>query len=416
MESQDPYVNAKAHVDRVGSMLKLDPGVIEMLKRPRRELTFNFPVRMDDGSLRVFTGYRVQHNNVRGPYKGGIRYHPNVSLEEVRALSMWMTWKCAVVGIPFGGAKGGIVCNPKEMSKGELERMTRAYAEELMPFIGPKVDIPAPDMYTDPQTMAWIMDTYSRHMGRSVPDCVTGKPIEIGGSRGRDEATSRGIMYIAAEAAARKRMHLKDARVVVQGFGNVGSNAARLLQGEAGCRVIAVSDSQGGIFDAAGLDINSVLEFKKGTGGLKGFPGAKDISNQELLELDCDLLIPAALENVITEKNAKNIRAKIVVEGANGPTTPEADEILFKGGVMLVPDILANAGGVTVSYFEWVQDLQYFFWNAEEVKERLRSIMTGAFNRVYGVSSANWIDMRTAANMIAIGEVAKAMQLRGVVP
>jgi len=416
MESQDPYVNAKAHVDRVGAMLKLEPGVIEMLKRPRRELTFNFPVRMDDGSIRVFTGYRVQHNNVRGPYKGGIRYHPNVSLEEVRALSMWMTWKCAVVGIPFGGAKGGIICNPKEMSKGELERMTRAYAEELTPFIGPKVDIPAPDVYTDAQTMAWIMDTYSRHMGRSVPDCVTGKPLEIGGSRGRDEATSRGIMYIAAEAATRKKMQLKDARVAVQGFGNVGSNAARLLQDEAGCRVIAVSDSHGGILDEAGLDIKKVLEFKKETGGLKGFPGAKDISNQELLELECDILIPAALENVITEKNAKHIRAKIVVEGANGPTTPEADEILFKNGVMLVPDILANAGGVTVSYFEWVQDLQYFFWNAEEVKGRLKLIMTGAFTRVYGVSSANWIDMRTAANLIAIGEVAKAMQLRGLVP
>ena len=416
MESQDPYVNAKAHVDRVGAMLKLEPGVIEMLKRPRRELTFNFPVRMDDGSIRVFTGYRVQHNNVRGPYKGGIRYHPNVSLEEVRALSMWMTWKCAVVGIPFGGAKGGIICNPKEMSKGELERMTRAYAEELTPFIGPKVDIPAPDVYTDAQTMAWIMDTYSRHMGRSVPDCVTGKPLEIGGSRGRDEATSRGIMYIAAEAATRKKMQLKDARVAVQGFGNVGSNAARLLQDEAGCRVIAVSDSHGGILDEAGLDIKKVLEFKKETGGLKGFPGAKDISNQELLELECDILIPAALENVITEKNAKHIRAKIVVEGANGPTTPEADEILFKNGVMLVPDILANAGGVTVSYFEWVQNTQKLFWTEEDINQRLDSIMTRAFHEVLALANKHHVNMRTAAYILAVKRVAWARQTRGIFP
>lgn len=410
------YASAMARLDQVGALLKLDPEVIEVLKRPRRELTFNFPVRMDDGSIRVFTGYRVQHSNVRGPYKGGIRYHPDVTMDEMRSLSMMMTWKCAVVGIPFGGAKGGVVCDPKAMSKGELERMTRAYAEELTPFIGPKIDIPAPDVYTDAQIMAWIMDTYSRHSGRPVPDCVTGKPIEIGGSRGRDEATSRGIMYVAAEAAACKKMQLQGARVAVQGFGNVGSNAARLLQEEAGCKVIAVSDSRGGILDGSGLDVRKVLEFKKEKGRLSGFPGAEEISNEQLLELECDILVPAALEQVITQRNANHIKAKIVVEGANGPTTPEADEVLFKNGVMLVPDILANAGGVTVSYFEWVQDLQFFFWTLEEVKERLRLIMTAAFAKVYGVSAANWIDMRTAANMIAVGEVAKAMQLRGLVP
>jgi glutamate dehydrogenase (NAD(P)+) len=405
-----------AHIDRVAGMLNLDGGIVEILKRPRRELTFNFPVRMDDGSVRVFTGYRVQHNNVRGPYKGGVRYHPKVSLDEVRALSIWMTWKCAVVGIPFGGAKGGIICDPKSMSKGEIERMTRAYAEELTPFIGPKVDIPAPDVYTDAQVMAWIMDTYSRHSGRSVPDSVTGKPIEIGGSRGRDEATSRGIMYIAAEAAARKKIPFEGARVAIQGFGNVGSNAARLLHDEAKCKIIAVSDSHGGILDESGLNIRKVLEHKHATDRLSGFPGSKEITNEQLLELECDILIPAALENVITAENADKIHAKIVVEGANGPTTPDADEILFRRSIMLVPDILANAGGVTASYFEWVQDLQYFFWTAEEVNQRLHKIMSAAFERVYGLSVANWIDMRTAANMIAIGEVAKAMQLRGLVP
>jgi glutamate dehydrogenase (NAD(P)+) len=409
-------VNAMAQIDRVAGMLDLDRGIVEILKRPRRELTFNFPVRMDDGSVRVFTGYRVQHNNVRGPYKGGVRYHPKVSLDELRALSIWMTWKCAVVGIPFGGAKGGIICDPKSMSKGEIERMTRAYAEELTPFIGPKVDIPAPDVYTDAQVMAWIMDTYSRHSGRSVPDSVTGKPIEIGGSRGRDEATSRGIMYIAAEAAARKKIPLEGARVAIQGFGNVGSNAARLLHDEAMCKVIAVSDSHGGILDGSGLDIKKVLEHKHETDRLSGFPGAKEITNEQLLELDCDILIPAALENVITGKNANVIKAKVVVEGANGPTTPDADEVLFRKGIMLVPDILANAGGVTTSYFEWVQDLQYFFWTTEEVNQRLHKIMSAAFERVYGLSVANWIDMRTAANMIAIGEVAKAMKMRGLVP
>jgi glutamate dehydrogenase (NAD(P)+) len=397
VSEQNPYDNAVKHVERVGRMLDLNECMIEILKRPRRELTVNFPVRMDDGRVKNFVGYRVQHNSARGPCKGGIRYHPNVTLDEIRALSMWMTWKCAVVGIPFGGAKGGVICNPKEMSKTELERLTRRYASEIQIIIGPQADIPAPDVYTDSQTMAWIMDTYSSHVGYSVPGCVTGKPIEIGGSRGRDEATSRGLMYVAQQAAARKGMEMKDARVVVQGFGNVGWNAARLLTGEAGCKVIAVSDSNGGIMDQNGLDPVKVMEHKKRSGTVEGFGQSEKVSNEDLLLLDCDILVPAALENQITAKNAGSIKAKIIVEGANGPTTPDADAILFQRGIMLAPDILANAGGVTASYFEWVQDLQFFFWTNEEVKERLRTIMINSFEKVYETSTNNQVDLRNRA-------------------
>jgi glutamate dehydrogenase (NAD(P)+) len=416
VSEQNPYDNAVKHVERVGRMLDLNECMIEILKRPRRELTVNFPVRMDDGRVKNFVGYRVQHNSARGPCKGGIRYHPNVTLDEIRALSMWMTWKCAVVGIPFGGAKGGVICNPKEMSKTELERLTRRYASEIQIIIGPQADIPAPDVYTDSQTMAWIMDTYSSHVGYSVPGCVTGKPIEIGGSRGRDEATSRGLMYVAQQAAARKGMEMKDARVVVQGFGNVGWNAARLLTGEAGCKVIAVSDSNGGIMDQNGLDPVKVMEHKKRSGTVEGFGQSEKVSNEDLLLLDCDILVPAALENQITAKNAGSIKAKIIVEGANGPTTPDADAILFQRGIMLAPDILANAGGVTASYFEWVQDLQFFFWTNEEVKERLRTIMINSFEKVYETSTNNQVDLRTAANMVAMKEVARAIELRGLFP
>lgn len=416
MSEQNPYDNAVKHVERVGRMLGLNECMIEILKRPRRELTVNFPVRMDDGRVRNFVGYRVQHNSARGPCKGGIRYHPNVTLDEVRALSMWMTWKCAVVGIPFGGAKGGVICNPKEMSKTELERLTRRYTSEIQVIIGPQADIPAPDVYTDSQTMAWIMDTYSSHMGYSVPGCVTGKPIEIGGSRGRDEATSRGLMYVAQQAAARKGLEMKDARVVVQGFGNVGWNAARLLANEAGCKIIAVSDSNGGIVDQGGLDPMKVMEHKKRSGAVEGFGKSEKLSNEELLLLECDILVPAALENQIYAGNAEKINAKIVVEGANGPTTPEADDILFHRGIMLVPDILANAGGVTVSYFEWVQDLQFFFWTNDEVKERLKRIMINSFERVYESSKSNKVDIRTGANMLAMKEVARAIELRGLFP
>ncbi len=412
----NPYDTAKQQVDRVGRLLGLNPDVIELLKVPRRELGVNFPVKMDDGTMRIFKGYRVQHNFARGPLKGGVRFHPNVTLDEVRALSMWMTWKCAVVGIPFGGAKGGVICNPKELSRNELEKITRRYTSEIALIIGPQEDIPAPDVYTDAQTMAWMMDTYSMLVGHSVPGIVTGKPIEIGGSKGREEATSRGVMYVAQEAARSKNLDLTNASVAVQGFGNVGWNAARLMHQEANCRIIAVSDSSGGIYSEKGFDPIAVYEHKKKTGSVMGFAGTRDISNEELIELKCDVLVPAALENVITADNAPNVKAKIVVEGANGPTTPEADVILFKNGIMLVPDILANAGGVTVSYFEWVQDLQFFFWTTEQIKERLKEIMTSSFKRVHDLSEAKKTDLRTAAYMLALGEVARAFELRGVYP
>jgi len=416
MVAPNPFVSAKEHVDRVGKLLGLEDCVIELLKSPRRELGVNFPVKMDNGCIRIFSGYRVQHNSARGPCKGGIRYHPNVTLDEVRALAMWMTWKCAVVGLPYGGAKGGVICNPKELSKGELERITRRYTSEISIIIGPQMDIPAPDVYTDAQTMAWIMDTYSMGVGYSVPGVVTGKPIEIGGSKGREEATSRGVMYIAQEAARVKGMDLKGARVAIQGFGNVGWNAARLFHQEGGAKIIAVSDSSGGIYNEKGLDPLSVSEHKKKTGSVQNYQGARNITNEELLELDCDVLVPAALENVITKENAPQIKAKIIVEGANGPTTPEADRMLSDKGIMIMPDILANAGGVTVSYFEWVQDLQFFFWTTDQIKERLKEIMTNAFARVHEVAESKKVDHRTAAYMLALKEVARAFELRGVYP
>ena len=416
MVAPNPFVSAKEHVDRVGKLLGLEDCVIELLKSPRRELGVNFPVKMDNGCIRIFSGYRVQHNSARGPCKGGIRYHPNVTLDEVRALAMWMTWKCAVVGLPYGGAKGGVICNPKELSKGELERITRRYTSEISIIIGPQEDIPAPDVYTDAQTMAWIMDTYSMGVGYSVPGVVTGKPIEIGGSKGREEATSRGVMYIAQEAARVKGMDLKGARVAIQGFGNVGWNAARLLHQEGGAKIITVSDSSGGIYNEKGLDPLSVSEHKKKTGSVQNYQGARNITNEELLELDCDVLVPAALENVITKENAPQIKAKIIVEGANGPTTPEADRMLSDKGIMIMPDILANAGGVTVSYFEWVQDLQFFFWTTGQINERLKEIMTNAFARVHEVAESKKVDHRTAAYMLALKEVARAFELRGVYP
>jgi glutamate dehydrogenase (NAD(P)+) len=397
-------------------MMGMERDMIEMLKVPRRELTVHMPVKMDDGSVRMFTGFRVQHNSARGPCKGGIRYHPNVTLDEVKALAMWMTWKCTVVGIPFGGAKGGVICNPKEMSKNELERMTRRYASDIYSFIGPQTDIPAPDVYTDAQTMAWIMDTIAMHEGSATPQVVTGKPVELGGSIGRDEATSRGLMYIAAEAAKTKVMPVRGASVAIQGYGNVGGNAARLMANELGTKIIALSDSHGGIYNKDGLELSKVDRFKRDTGSLTNFPGAKNITNEELLELQCDFLVPAALENVINDKNADRIAAKIVVEGANGPTTPKADEVLLQKKIMVVPDILSNAGGVTVSYFEWVQDLQFFFWTLDEVNERLRQVMTSAYGKVRTLADHKEVDMRTAADMIAMGDVARAVQLRGIFP
>ncbi|MDD1747119.1 MAG: Glu/Leu/Phe/Val dehydrogenase [Methanomassiliicoccales archaeon] len=416
MSVHNPYKLARQHVERVGRMMGLNEGIIDVLKTPRRELGVNFPVKMDDGSIRMFHGYRVQHSSVRGPCKGGIRYHPDITLDDVRALSMWMTWKCAVVGIPYGGAYGGVACDVKKLSRSELERVTRRYASEISIIIGPQEDIPAPDVYTDAQTMAWIMDTYSMNVGHSVPGVVTGKPIQIGGSQGREEASSRSVMYVIQEACKVLKMDVHDATVAVQGFGNVGWHVARLLQQEAGCKVVAVSDSSGGIYDAKGLLPVRISEYKKNGGSVVGYPGSKQISNQDLLELNVDILVPAAMENVITADNAKRIKAKIVAEGANGPTTPEADEILYDKGIMVIPDILANAGGVTVSYFEWVQDLQFFFWNVDEIKERLKAIMTNAFGCVHSIAKEMKVDMRTAAYMLAVGEVARALELRGIYP
>ncbi|MFH1957796.1 MAG: Glu/Leu/Phe/Val dehydrogenase [bacterium] len=415
MSKISPWEVALSQLDKVAKKMNLDPGIHEKLKHPKRILIVSVPIKMDDGSIRVFEGYRVQHNLERGPAKGGIRYHPDVTLDEVKALAMWMTWKCAVVRIPFGGAKGGIACNPEEMSLSELERMTRRFTSEIGIIIGPDKDIPAPDVFTNAQVMSWIMDTYSMNVGYSSPGVVTGKPLELGGSEGRREATGRGCVFVIAEAVKHLGMSMDNLTVAVQGFGNVGSVAAALIA-EKGCRVIAVSDVRGGILNKKGLDIGKVIEHSKKTGSVKGFPGAKDITNKELLELDCDVLIPAALENQITEENAPNIKAKILAEGANGPTTPAADEILHKNKVFLIPDILANAGGVTVSYFEWVQNLQELFWNEKEINNKLHDIMIRSFNDVLSISKKEKCDMRLAAYILAVGRVAKAVELRGIYP
>jgi glutamate dehydrogenase/leucine dehydrogenase len=415
-ESLNPFEVAQRQIDRAGTKLGLDPGMLEVLKYPRRELTVHFPVKMDDGAVRVYTGYRVQYNDAIGPFKGGIRYHPKVDLDEVRALASWMTWKCAVMGIPYGGAKGGVICDPKKMSRSELERMTRRYASEISIIIGPEKDIPAPDVYTDSQTMAWIMDTISMNKGFAVPGVVTGKPLVIGGSLGRDEATSRGLMYAVREAAKKKGMALKGATVAVQGYGNVGYHFARLIHDELGAKVVAVSDSKGGIVSEKGLDPKEVLVFKEKTGTVMGFPGTRKITNEEILELDVDVLAPCALEGVITQANAPQIKAKIVGEGANGPTTPEADDILARRGVLVIPDILANGGGVTVSYFEWVQNLSEFFWTKQEVDQKLEHQMINAFNAVWAMHDSKKVDMRQAAYMVAINRVVDAYKWRGIFP
>jgi glutamate dehydrogenase (NAD(P)+) len=370
---------------------------------------------MDDTSLRTFSGYRVQHNVTRGPGKGGIRYHPQVTLNDVRALAMWMTWKCAVVGIPFGGAKGGVVCDPKQMSEGELERLTRRYTTEISPLLGPASDIPAPDVYTDEQIMAWMMDTYSMHAGYTVPAVVTGKPLSLGGSQGRLEATGRGCVVVIQEAAKHYGVRLERAKVVVQGFGNAGSVAATYLA-QAGAKVIGVSDSRGAIHNAAGLDVAQVRAHKEETGSVVGSPDADSISAAELLELECDILVPAALEAQIVSENAPKIKARIVAEAANGPTSREADRILAENGVVVLPDILANAGGVVCSYFEWVQCLQKFSWSHDQVCQSLTDFMTRAFHTVYELAQERKVDMRTAALMLAISRVAEATQIRGVYP
>lgn len=412
---ENPFEIAQRQFDNAAKYLDLKEGIKAKLRVPKRELTVYFPVKMDDGSIRMFTGHRVQHNLARGPAKGGIRYHPDVTLDEVRALAMWMTWKCAVVNIPYGGAKGGVACNPKEMSERELERLTRRFTSEIIMLIGPDSDIPAPDVNTNAQTMAWIMDTYSMTKGYSVPAVVTGKPVEIGGSLGRREATGRGVMFITREALKHLGMPVEGTRVVVQGFGNVGAIGAQLLE-ELGCTVIAVSDSRGGIYNPKGLNVKDVIRHKAETGTVVGYPGTDTVTNKELLELDCEVLVPAALENEITEENADRIKARIIAEGANGPTTPEADDILFDKGVFVIPDILANAGGVTVSYFEWVQGLQNFFWSEEEVNKNLEKIMIKAFQDVLAISQRREVSMRIAAYILAIDRVATATLLRGIYP
>lgn len=414
----NPYEVALAQYDRAVEYLKLPRGIKEFLRVPKRELHVNFPVRMDSGDIRIFTGYRVHHNTVLGPSKGGIRYAPRVDIDEVRALAMWMTWKCALVNLPFGGAKGAVVCDPYAMSTGELERLTRRYASEISLFISPHGDIPAPDMGTNAQTMAWIMDTYSMTIGYSVPAIVTGKPINIGGSQGRTEATGRGVVICMDEAL--HRMGHSDPskiRVAIQGFGNVGSHAAKIAH-DLGYKVIAVSDVTGGYFNGDGLDIDDVLAYTATSEHhqLKGYPHADPISNAELLALDCDVLAPCALENQITGDNADQVKAFLIVEGANGPTTPEADDILNRKGVEIIPDILANAGGVTVSYFEWVQGLQSFFWDVEEVNRQLRRVLIRAFDEVMRVRHQYGVDMRTAAQITAIKRVGEATLTRGIYP
>ena len=412
-ESLNPFEIAQKQLDQAAEVLTLDPGVHQALRLPMREMHVSLPVRMDDGSVKVFQGFRVQYNDSRGPTKGGIRFHPDETIDTVRALAAWMTWKCAVVDIPLGGGKGGVICNPKEMSPGELERLSRAYIDAVGRIIGPDRDVPAPDVYTTPQIMAWMMDQYSKHDYRNQFGVITGKPLPIGGSQGRGDATARGGWYTVREAAKKEGIDLKGAKIAIQGYGNAGYYAAKIGQEEFGCTVVAVSDSRGGIYNEKGLDAEAVAFHKAGTGSVVGFEGAEAISNEDLLELDVPVMWPSALENVITAANAGNIKAKIVAEAANGPTTPEADEILYKNGVHVIPDFLCNAGGVTVSYFEMVQNMGHFYWELDEVHKRLDSKMTDAYNAVREASDQHKINMRTAAYVVAIQRVAEAMRLRG---
>ncbi|HLX35416.1 MAG TPA: Glu/Leu/Phe/Val dehydrogenase [Candidatus Limnocylindrales bacterium] len=411
----NPWEVAQRQFDLAAERLHLDPAMAAVLREPRRELTVHFPVKMDDGSVKVYTGYRVQHNLGRGPAKGGIRYHQNVSLDEVKALAMWMTWKCAVVGIPFGGGKGGVIVDPKQLSRKELEALSRRYFTEIEVLVGPEKDIPAPDVNTNAQVMAWFMDTFSMHAGYTVPGVVTGKPISLGGSEGRNEATARGTVYCIVEAARHLGIELPKAKVSIQGFGNAGSIAAQLIAAE-GATVVAVSDSTGGIHNADGLEVNKVISWKQEHGTVQGFPGSTDVSNAEVLEVECDILIPAALEGQITEKNAGKIKARLIAEAANGPTTPDADEILWKRSIFMIPDILCNAGGVTVSYFEWVQDLNRDHWSEAEVNDKLKGIMVKAFQETLAIARREQCYMRTAAYMLAVQRVADATQMRGLYP
>jgi glutamate dehydrogenase/leucine dehydrogenase len=412
----NPFEVALKQLDEAANLVKLDKGLHQVLAHPKRVLTVSLPVKMDSGEVHVFTGFRSQHNDARGPYKGGIRYHPQVSIDEVKALSMWMTWKCAVADIPYGGGKGGIICNPKEMSNGELERMTRRYAYAIADIIGPHTDIPAPDVYTGGKEMAWIMDTYSALKGNFVqPEVITGKPLAIGGSLGRNEATGRGLAFTVREAAKKLEINMKAATVVVQGFGNAGQFSAQLVEDQ-GATVIAASDSKGSIYNKSGIQVPALRKHKEKTGSVAGFPGAKSISNEELLETECTILIPAALENQITGKNASKIKAKLVAEAANGPTTPDADEVLFKNKIMVIPDILANGGGVTVSYFEWLQNLRREYWTEAEVNERLDKNITKSFLDTLATSEKYGVNMRKASTVLAVNRVVEAIQLRGLWP
>lgn len=415
MGNKSSFDTAVEYLDGALKYLDIDRGIADILRRPERELTVSLPVRMDDGKVRVLRGFRVQHSTALGPSKGGIRYHPDVTLDEVKALAMLMTWKCAVAGIPFGGAKGAVVCDPKKMSQRELERLTRRYATQISPIIGPRTDIPAPDVNTNPQIMAWFMDTYSMNVGSLIPAIVTGKPVEIGGSCGRSEATGRGVMIIALEALKLKDIDPQGATAVVQGYGNVGSTTAYLLQDQ-GMKITAVSDSRGGIYRSDGMDARDVLRHKRETGSVIGYPRSDSVSNAELLTIPCDVLVPAALGGVIHAGNASEIKAKAIVEGANEPTTPEADGILGENGVLVMPDILANAGGVTVSYFEWVQNLQEYYWSEEDVNVRLHEQMARALRQVLAIAKEKRVSMRTAACMVGISRVAKAIELRGICP
>jgi glutamate dehydrogenase (NAD(P)+) len=409
----NPWEAQAARFDFAARKLNLEEGLWKLLRMPAREIIVHFPVAMDSGHMEMFTGYRVQHSIARGPGKGGIRYAPDVNLDEVRALASWMTWKCAVVNIPFGGAKGGVICDPKNMSRGELERLTRRYTSEIIDFIGPEKDVPAPDMNTNDQTMAWIMDTYSMHQGHTVTSVVTGKPLNIGGSRGRTEATGRGVQVICDESMRYMKMNIDGCRVVIQGFGNVGSNAARLLM-ERGYKIVGIAEFDGGLSNPKGIDIHQLLEYKRRNNTLLGFGGAEAMPSDELLVSDCDILIPAARENVITSRNAGEIKAKIVVEGANGPTTAVADDILAEKRIFIMPDILANAGGVTASYFEWVQDRQGYFWKEAIVNEQLETILRDSFEDVVRYAEAHNVNNRIAAYMLAIDRVAITIRQRGI--
>lgn len=411
-EELNPFKIAQAQLEKSAKVLGLDPDVLEMLREPMRTLEVRIPVRMDDGSTKTFTGFRVQYNDARGPTKGGIRFHPDETIDTVKALASWMTWKCSVVGIPYGGGKGGVICNPKELSESELERLSRGYIRAIAQFVSPLKDVPAPDVYTTPQVMAWMMDEYSKIVQYNAPGIITGKPIPVGGSVGRGAATAQGAVYCIREAARVLDMDLSKCTAVIQGYGNAGHHAARLLD-EMGVKIIAVSDSKGGVYKEGGIVPSEMYEFKQKTRSVRDFEGAKNITNDELLELECDFLLPSALENQITGANADNIKAKVVAEVANGPVTPEADAIFKKKGIFDIPDFLCNAGGVTVSYFEWVQNQTGLYWTEKEVAERLDRIMTDAFHAVYDTSNEKEIDMRTAAYVLAVARVVESMRLRG---